>query len=253
MTTTIQRNDSARGRTYTINANGKEYKLPSVTTILNVIGKPALVPWAKKVSLEKMRAELYGYVDDPLFGGQRTIERSQVDQIIAAASKRPDEVRDAAGDFGTAAHGLIERILLGESVTPTPSFEAVVQNFLHWYEGSGLQITASEKMVYSIAHGYAGTMDATATRGGQLVVLDWKTGNALYPEARLQVAAYAMALDEMIGTRHREAIIVRFAKDAPKKPEDAFEAYRLESDELAAAQGAWLSTVRLWTWLKGQG
>ena len=37
---------------------GHEEPFPSVTTVLNVISKPALIPWAKNISLEKVRESL---------------------------------------------------------------------------------------------------------------------------------------------------------------------------------------------------
>ena len=37
---------------------GQEEPFPSVTTVLGVISKPALIPWAKNISLEKVRASL---------------------------------------------------------------------------------------------------------------------------------------------------------------------------------------------------
>jgi hypothetical protein len=46
--------------------------------------------------------------------------------------------------------------------------------------------------VYSRRYGYAGTFDAIATLPGLgLVLLDVKTGRRVYPEACLQLAAYA--------------------------------------------------------------
>ena len=55
-------------------------------------------------------------------------------------------------------------------------------------------------------------MDAVPYRNGQLVALDWKIGNGLYPEHLLQVAAYAKALEEMSGESVSEAWAVRLGK-----------------------------------------
>lgn len=242
--TVITRNDKADGRTYTI--DGEEY--PSNTSVLSIIAKPALVPWAKKVSLEKARAELYAYVDDPLFGGQRIIERADVDRIIEVARKRPDEVRDDAADFGSRAHGMIEAYLLNKPYQVTDELRPVMDNFLAWYKSNSFTITCSERVVYSKTHRFAGTLDAMATRGGLPVVLDWKTSNGLWPEHRLQVAGYALAVTEMEKVNINETWIVRFAKDRPKKPEDAFEAFCLSGKALADAQSAFLSALWLWRW-----
>ena len=250
--TTVTRNDKARGgRTYTI--DGNEY--PSVTTVLQVIAKPALIPWAKKVSLEKVRAELYTYVDDSLFGGQRTLDRRGVDTIVESARKRPDEVRDEAADFGSQAHGLVEGHILWAMgkrealpIVP-PALAPVVNTFFAWQEQAGLTIPHSARVGYSTAHGFVGTLDGLATRNGLPVVLDWKTSNGLWPEMRLQVAAYALALSEMDGRTLDEAWIVRFNKDVPKHPEDAFEAVKIDGKALADAQAAFLNALWLWRWM----
>ncbi len=80
----------------------------------------------------------------------------------------------------------------------------VVQSFTTWRQYAGLDIQLTETMVYSGKYRYAGAMDAVAYRNGQLVALDWKTGNGLYPEHLLQVAAYAKALEEMSGDTTEE-------------------------------------------------
>jgi hypothetical protein len=53
---------------------------------------------------------------------------------------------------------------------------------------------ATEQTVYSRRYGYAGTFDLLATLPGRgLVLVDVKTGNRVYPEVCLQLAAYAAA------------------------------------------------------------
>ena len=56
---------------------------------------------------------------------------------------------------------------------------------------------AAEQTVYSRRYGYAGTFDALATlpthRDWGLTLVDVKTGNRIYPEVCLQLAAYAAA------------------------------------------------------------
>jgi hypothetical protein len=52
---------------------------------------------------------------------------------------------------------------------------------------------ASEQTVVSRRYGYAGTLDALCTLGGRVTLLDVKTGRGVYPEACLQLAAYAHA------------------------------------------------------------
>lgn len=245
---TVTRLDPARkGEARYYEIDGVRY--PSVTSVLNVVAKPALIPWARNVALQKARAELYAYVDDPLFGGQRTIERSQVDYIIEAAKKRPDEVRDQAADLGTRAHTAIDALLQGERPVITPDIEVPIEAFLTWRGTCGFELTKGERVVWSKQHGYAGTLDGLGIirdkAGQQLayVVLDWKTSNGLYDEFKMQVAAYALALWERETIPVSRAIIVRFGKDKPD-----FEVHELSGYEIRDAFEAFLGALAVFKW-----
>ena len=192
----------------------RDVKLSSVTTILGVINKPALVPWAKKVSLEKVRSIMYDAID--LGGGLVAQTKTQVDAMLEQSSKMPDDILSAAGDIGTRVHSAIEALI----ADPKADVHVIggdvaqaVENFLSWQKQSGLDITLSEKLVYSLEHRYAGTMDAGAYRGNRFVALDWKSSNGLYPEAAYQVSAYAKAWEEMTGEKAEEAWVVRVGKN----------------------------------------
>ena len=223
----ITRVDGRSGRHYQV--EGYDEPFPSVTTVLNIIAKPALIPWARNVALQDVRDTLYEHLDS---GGQ-AINELWVDSIIEQARQRPDQVRDEAADFGIASHTLIEQIIQGEKPEVTPEFVQVVDNFTEWRRKARLDIHLTETTVYSDKYHYAGSMDAVAYRGNALVVVDWKTSNGLYREYALQVAAYAKALEEMTGQPVKEAWAVRFGKKAPefearkvRDLEDAFIAFR---------------------------
>ena len=139
----ITRTDGPGGRHYQV--EGYDEPFPSVTTVLNVIAKPALVPWARNVALEKVRDTLYEH----LASGDQVIDPLWVDAIIEQARHRPDLVRDQAADFGTQAHGLIEQIILGTEPEVPPDLAQVVDNFTSWRRKAGLDIHLAETMVYS--------------------------------------------------------------------------------------------------------
>ena len=199
--------------------NGRHYRVegfselfPSVTNVLGVISKPALVPWARNVALQSVRETLTEYMQmEP-----SVIDADWVASVIDRAKKKPDQVRDEAGDFGTQAHLLIEQIINGLEPDIPPEMQIVVDNFFGWRKESGLEISLTETMVYSAKYKYAGAMDALAYRDGRMVAIDWKTSNGLYGEYALQVAAYAKALEEMTGEVVSEAWAVRFGKKAPE-------------------------------------
>lgn len=242
-------------------------RLTSVTTVLGVINKPALVPWSRRMSLERVRAtllDLLGPLQPPsdlyLVDCEAPPRRIDlhftslsewiewVDEMLDKADKRPDEIKDEAGDIGTRAHGIMEG-LIKSGRTPDQMLEWVppeglddrivmaVGNFAMWYKDSGLTITESERMVYHPEHLYAGTMDAAGTMacpgvtvndgpeishqdhtaccgGTELlhVAIDFKTSNGLYNETAMQIAAYAKAHEATGGPRYARAVAVRFGK-----------------------------------------
>lgn len=208
-----------KGRHYRV--EGIEARLPSVTTILNVINKPALVPWATKTALENVRKALLANPPGKL--GPEEYGNWIADRVVEAR-QAPEKVRDTAADFGTRLHALIDEYLKSDfkdSMLVTDEMNEPFSAFQNWYRDSGLTIHQSEFMVYS-KRGYAGTVDAIATRwtpeGEELVVVDWKTSNAIYPEMAFQVAAYAEALEEMLDHRWpvTEAWVLRLGKDKPE-------------------------------------
>ena len=78
--------------------NGVRYV--RVTTALNVISKPALVPWAIRETTNKMRAVMEASVNT-------TIDPVWIAEALQAAKEYPDEARDAAAAKGTAIHEAI--------------------------------------------------------------------------------------------------------------------------------------------------
>ena len=114
-----------------------------------------------------------------------------------------------------------------------------MDGFEKWRASSGLNIELTEAVVYSDKYRFAGSMDAIATRGEQLVAIDWKTGNALYPEHALQIAAYSKALEELTGRQVKEAWLVRFSKSG-----SAFEARRVFDIDRAFI--AFRAALHLW-------
>ena len=104
-TTRITRIDGGRnGRHYQV--EGFSEPFPSVTNVLGIINKPALVPWARNMALESVKETLYEHLEE-------SVESQWVEDIIEKARRRPDQIRDQAADFGTQAHILIEQIIQG--------------------------------------------------------------------------------------------------------------------------------------------
>ena len=50
--------------------------------------------------------------------------------------------------------------------------------------------------VFSKKGGYAGTLDAIIEIGGEIMIIDWKSGSGLHEHFPLQFASYAKAIEE---------------------------------------------------------
>ena len=140
-----------------------------------------------------------------------------LDQLTKKAKSFPQEQLTKSASLGTRAHGVIEDLCCGRDVEPEADLIAVAESFLSWKKSQpDLHIIDVEQLLYSEKHGYAGTADAIAMRTGGsrpgIIILDWKTSNALHADYAMQAAAYAKAWEEMNGETVAEAQVIRFDK-----------------------------------------
>ena len=146
--------------------------VPGVTTVLNLLAKPALLKWA----WEQGRAGL---------------------DFRKTSS--------AAADVGTIAHWLIECHLKGldpDTSEFSPVDLAAAENaeikFLSWWDGQGMTVVGCELQLVSTVYGYGGTLDIlTRTREGGACLVDLKTSKGIYDEYWHQVAAYGQIWNEL--------------------------------------------------------
>jgi hypothetical protein len=246
-----------RGRYYKVDGDPmmEGERLPSVTTILNVINKPALVPWAKKITAQKFRDTLFEWqgnaAESMEVGSIPTIEITDeaIEELFTEAKARPDVIRDEAGDYGTRVHEALATQEEGaEDKYPG------IQAYYEWLEEQGLEIKHREVPVYNRGYGYGGTLDAVGYRTGsqQPVILDYKTSSGIYWETSLQIAAYAFAWDSMTTGAAGSALegwALRFPKVEPKSGQGFFEAKKVADlsesfDGFLAAKGLWEASKR---------
>ena len=79
-----------------------------------------------------------------------------------------------------------------------------------------VDVIAAECQVVSEIHRYGGTLDLVATIDGVPSLLDFKTGRGVYPEHRIQLAAYGQAWNEA----HPEAPFVTGLTMSALHPQD---------------------------------
>jgi hypothetical protein len=159
---------------------------PSVTTVLAIKDKPALVGWAKRETAACAIRNL-GVLE-------RMVQSGGPQAAIDWLKKIPDFARDTAADLGTQVHAMAEAIGRGELValeeTLRPYLAAYRRDFLDLFAP---RVLAVEAMVCSERYEYGGTADAFVEIEGEIWLLDYKTGAGVYPDAALQLAGLARA------------------------------------------------------------
>jgi len=199
-------------------------ELPSVTTVLKVIDKPGLVGWARKIAFETFAEVMPEVLLQAEPQGLGFNEMTEL--VMETADKRYWKNAKSPANFGKDAHALIQEILLGNDPEVPLLLTQVIDNFKTWYSNSGLQLVVAESQVLSTVHGYAGTIDIMAHREADLVMVDWKTSDDVWPEMAFQLAAYAHAFTETFSLPIKEAWILRLGK---KKPD--FQVYQIRDLE----------------------
>ena len=178
---------------------------PSVTTILDSIAKPALVPWAANEGAkffishahEDMKAE-------DMAKGIRGAYRTSSGQAL---------------NIGMEVHKWCEEAILwklgkGEAPLPLERTESknAINAFREWTKANDVEWRTVEEKVYHRGHKFAGTVDATAIVNDDYCVIDFKTSGAIYSAYHLQCAAYAKAIADMRGKEVDKAYVLRFDK-----------------------------------------
>ena len=238
-----------------------EGKFPSVTTILSVVGKPALVGWSANVEREMVIIESHKlYRENIGWPELNSIEWTLRMQELLGKKRAHTRQLDKAGEIGSQVHKLIEWTLraelmesVGGSPQVSPEARMAFTAWLDWKASVCLKPLVVERKVWSQTHGYAGTLDLLALVNGRETVVDWKTGKAVYPEAHLQNAAYRTAMREM-GLGNPEAgMIVRLPKVDTDPGFEVVEAGKMPDGTLKTERqllGFFLNAKQLWDYME---
>lgn len=163
--------------------------IPSVTTILNRLAKPALIQWAADCEVEHMSAVLNSPAGFLL---------SNIAGELDNARKAHAVKRDTAADVGTQLHEYARASLAGQApaLPNNEVVQRVIGALIDWRCKHDIQPIGLERRIMSQRHWYAGTCDFFGKIDGRLCVLDFKTGSGIYDEFWLQTAGYDIALTE---------------------------------------------------------
>jgi len=190
--------------------------LHSVTRVLGVLAKDALISWAARESANFFKTEI-------LRMGRTALDPTMLEQIAKdAAGAHRRKAKDAA-DLGSKCHDAFEAIILGREPEGYPKeLEEPVAAFKTYRLQSDIEVVATEVAVASAKHRYGGRLDFlghSKARGGWGIG-DLKTSSGFYgSEYAYQVAGYAAAVEEMYDIKIAWAEIVRFSKKPPYESE----------------------------------
>lgn len=191
--------------------------LTGVTSVLNVISKPALIGWAAKMATEYLW-------DNRDRLAQTTLEgKLEYDRkVFLEAKGAHNRKKDDAATKGTDIHSLCEEWInaciesyAGAAVAPPQQSEIKqLQDFIEWAVTHNVTFLASEKKMYSESLWLAGTCDFVAIVDGKKLLGDIKTTSGIYDLTPfLQCAAYRLILEEMGEKDFEGSVIVRLGKD----------------------------------------
>lgn len=153
-----------------VSSKGKS--LPGVTTVLQVLNKPALIQWAWEM-------------------GKQGIDWRKV--------------RDTRAGIGTLVHDMIECELTNQ---PSPNLDKYsvedieialkCKNHFDLWKArqKDFEVIDVELVMASDAHKFGGTCDLYYKSQGKYILMDFKTSKACYDEHKIQQCAYKLLLEE---------------------------------------------------------
>ncbi len=178
----------------------EDLRMYSVTTILGVLDKPALVYWAANETAEAAVRQSKYLAQRVESEGAESVARA----LSGARFASPPGQRTAK-KLGTDVHEALEQLALTGNF---PEVDDEVRPFLEqadkWMQKFQPTFEASEMTTYSPSYGFAGTLDSIMVVDGVRFLADFKTTRKTvdnrgkpttpYPEqVGLQLAAYRYA------------------------------------------------------------
>lgn len=180
----------------------KGLKVPGVTTVLNILNKPALLDWSAKE------------------------ERKGVMDCLLNKKIMPDKyfytmIRDTSASIGTICHFMCECFLKGEEPDLSEFLPEEVEKakngfrkFVEYWNQSGFKILHNELALVDDEFEYGGSLDIVCTdKDGNIILLDLKTSKALYSEYWVQISAYRELYNNQNEKKITRCIIVRIGKE----------------------------------------
>lgn len=181
---TVIGKSTGRPRPTTIKDARENGWLPSVSTVLKVLDKPALTRW-------KVGQGVLACMTAPRVDGEGL--DAFIDRVLNDEQQQDQEAQKAR-DLGTDIHAAIEACLNGRDCLP--ELAGYVGPVLERIKEMNLPTFATEKIL--VGDGYAGMTDCLLGIGMPEILIDFKTTKSIpakpYKEHQLQIAAYVGTL-----------------------------------------------------------
>lgn len=192
-------------------------ELPSVTTIMKILNKPAIAHWANSL------------------GFKRISYKKELDRTALV---------------GTIVHNIVEKKIRTDKkflFKPVDEFDMnqldydsyiqannAIISFNLWYQQNHekLNVITTEKSMASDKYGFGGTLDMLAYYEGKLYIIDFKTSSKVHATMFLQLSAYIQLAEENGYNIERVAILrlskncgVEFVEMSAKKAKRYFKVF----------------------------
>ncbi len=164
---------------------------PGVTTVTDVLDKPALTKWHR----EQVAIAAIANADRLLSDRDAGNVDAAVAYLLAVRTEGT-----AGRERGSRIHAALEQVLRRESVTAEPADRPAIEGARAWLNERQVRPIEVEAFLIHETLGYGGTCDLIAEIDGEIWLLDWKTSKSVawasgvvYVDLKLQLAAYARA------------------------------------------------------------
>jgi len=196
---------------HSYNLNGEV--VPGVTTIIH-----NSLPEAIQLVHWKIRQGCLA-VANKLSDVDEITEKVKKDAVRTSVQAYKEETKKAA-NIGTIVHDYAETRTAGKSfdfsiINTHPDKEKIfncINEFEKWFETTQDELLSAEEVVGSSKYMFAGKYDLLTKRKKHVILKDYKTSAGIYTSYFIQLAAYAMALEEWKGIKVDKLEIVRFGK-----------------------------------------
>jgi len=173
--------------------------VPSVTTVLGVVDKPAIANW-------KVDRAAKGAVAMARSGALDALIKQDEKMALSAIKTAWRSELDEAGQSGTLVHEVIEAQIKGtEKPELTPVASQIVDNLNRLMAEYEVEPIYSECTVYGLVPGleWAGTLDLIVEmfvpgRGRRRLVADIKTSKGVYDEMAAQIGGAYCHADKLV-------------------------------------------------------